>query len=102
MGCTHLNSRWRMLIFRVQLMSLEYNRKVSSMMSLGSQGTRFPSRGENVTRFNMKHTQRGKQRAKRTLHNRCRYVNLASEIDITGKSKGLRWCQPCSAPGTPC
>ena len=22
---THLNSRWRMLIFRVQLMSLEYN-----------------------------------------------------------------------------
>ena len=101
MGCTHLNSRWRMLIFRVQLMSLEYNRKVSSMMSLGSQGTRFPSRGENVTRFNMKHTQRGKQRAKRTLHNRCRYVNLASEIDITGKSKGLRWCQPCSAPGTP-
>ena len=25
MGCTHLNSRWRVLIFRVQLMSLEYN-----------------------------------------------------------------------------
>ena len=25
MGCTHLNSKWRVLIFRVQLMSLEYN-----------------------------------------------------------------------------
>ena len=49
MGCTHLNSRWRVLIFRVQLMSLEYNRQVSSMMSFGSQGTRFPSKGENVT-----------------------------------------------------
>ena len=46
---THLNSRWRVLIFRVQLMSLEYNRQVSSMMSFGSQGTRFPSKGENVT-----------------------------------------------------
>ena len=49
MGCTHLNSKWRVLIFRVQLMSLEYNRQVSSRMSFGSQGTRFPSRGENVT-----------------------------------------------------
>ena len=39
---------------------------------------------------------------KRTLNHWCRYVNLASETDITGKSKGLRWCQPCSAPGTPC
>ena len=46
---THLNSKWRVLIFRVQLMSLEYNRQVSSRMSFGSQGTRFPSRGENVT-----------------------------------------------------
>ena len=25
MGCTHLNSKWRVLIFRVQLMSLEYS-----------------------------------------------------------------------------
>ena len=68
MGCTHLNSRWRVLIFRVQLMSLEYNRQVSSRMSFGSQCTRFPSSVENVTRFNMKHTQREKQRAKRTLN----------------------------------
>ena len=72
MGCTHLNSRWRVLIFRVQLMSLEYNRQVSSMMSFGSRCTLLPSSDENVNRKNKKHTQRKKQRAKRTLnHTRC-------------------------------
>ena len=43
MGCTHLNSRWRVLIFRVQLMSLEYNRKVSSRMSFDSHITQLHS-----------------------------------------------------------
>ena len=72
MGCTHLNSRWRVLIFRVQLMSLEYNRQVSSMMSFGSRCTLLPSSDENANRKNKKHTQRKKQRAKRTLnHSRC-------------------------------
>ena len=42
MGCTHLNSRWRVLIFRVQLMSFEYNWQVSSTMSFGSQYTWLP------------------------------------------------------------
>ena len=69
---THLNSRWRVLIFRVQLMSLEYNRQVSSMMSFGSRCTLLPSSDENANRKNKKHTQRKKQRAKRTLnHSRC-------------------------------
>ena len=27
-----------------------------------------------------------------------RYVDLASEVNITGKQKGLRWCQPSAIP----
>ena len=31
----------------------------------------------------------------------CRYVDLASQVDFTGKQKGLRWCQPSAIPWHP-
>ena len=31
----------------------------------------------------------------------CRYVDLASQVDFTGKQKGLLWCQPSAIPWHP-
>ena len=31
----------------------------------------------------------------------CRYVDLASQVDFTGKQQGLRWCQPSAIPWHP-
>ena len=65
-------------------MSLEYNRQVSSMMSFGSQGTRFPSRGENVTESTRStHSERNNRpKGLYITNSKCRrYVEVIS-LDI--------------------
>ena len=62
--------------------TLELLREVSelrvqlSSTTFGLQGAWLLFSVETVARSNMKHTQRNKQRAKRTLNHWCRYVNL--------------------------
>ena len=46
----------------------------SRVWTFGLRDTWLVFNVENVTRSNVKHTQREKQRAKRTLRNRCRYT----------------------------
>ena len=58
-------------------MSLEYNKLRLAV-------TWFPSGVENVARFNMKHAQREKQRAKWTLHNRCRNCRRYAGVANSG------------------
>ena len=72
MGCTHLNSRWRVLIFRVQLMSLEYNRQVSSMVSFGSRSLGFRLAANTLPERTRSTNSAATKGAKRTLnHTRC-------------------------------
>ena len=95
----HFNSQGRVLILQVQPMNLEW---VGFRLTVAW----LPSSDETVTRFNKKHTQRRKKRAKRkglSATSLCthRYAGMISP-SITTDGKCLRWQETCHGAPAPC
>ena len=89
MGCTHLNSRWRVLIFRVQLVSFGLDKVLHAYVSARN-ALGFPLVSKTFPERTRSTNSAATKGAKRTLHH-GRYVSPASWTDFTIQWCGLRW-----------